>query len=298
MAGRTPEIRSRSVRYHAGDGTEVTLFLFTPAEEDQSPHPTLLYGYGSFGMPMRPWFSPLAAAWVKAGGTYAVACVRGGGEAGRHWHDAGRGPHKHRAISDFNDAAAWLIDTGLTTRDQLASYGESGGGLLVTAAAAQRPDLYAAVIAAGPLCDMVRYEHFGLGCTWTEEFGSASKPEQLEWLLDYSPYHNITPGMPYPAFLLTGAVTDLQTGEAHVTKMCAALQHATSGGRPILMRREPDTAHAASPASKERALTADILAFAGKYTGLSPKSAATRSRPRSREPMAEGPPSRSPNRRH
>ncbi|GAA2071802.1 S9 family peptidase [Actinomadura alba] len=276
MAGHTPKVRSRSVRYHAGDGTEVTLFLFTPAEDHQGPRPTLLYGYGSFGMPMRPWFFPLAAAWVGAGGTYAVACVRGGGEAGQCWHDAGRGPHKHRAISDFNDAAAWLIDTGRTTRDQLASYGVSGGGLLVTAAAMRRPDLYAAVIAAGPLCDMVRYEHFGLGCTWTDEFGTASEPEQLPWLLEYSPYHNITPGTHYPAFLFTGAVTDLQTGEAHVTKMCAALQHATSGDRPILMRREPDTAHAASPASKERALTADILTFAGEHTGLSPGEATTR----------------------
>ncbi|MCT9934125.1 prolyl oligopeptidase family serine peptidase [Planotetraspora sp. A-T 1434] len=268
-AGHAPEIRSHSVRYQAADGTEITLFLFTPAEEHQGPRPTILYGYGSFGMPMRPWFFPMAAAWVSAGGTYAVACVRGGGEEGQHWHDAGRGPHKHRAVSDFNDAAAWLIDTGRTTRDQLAIFGQSAGGLLVTAAATKRPDLYAAVIAEGPLCDMVRYEHFGLGCTWTEEFGTASQPEQLQWLLTYSPYHNITPGAPYPAFLLTGAVTDLQTGEAHVTKMCAALQHATSGDRPILMRREPDTAHAASPASKERALSADILAFAGKYTGLS-----------------------------
>jgi prolyl oligopeptidase len=285
VSGRTPEIHSRSVRYHAGDGTEVTLFLFTPAEEHQGPRPTLLYGYGGFGMPMRPWFFPLAAAWVSAGGTYAVACVRGGGEEGQQWHDAGRGPHKHRAISDFNDGATWLIDTGLTTSDQLAAYGQSGGGLLVTAAAAQRPDLYAAVIAEGPLCDMVRYERFGLGCTWTAEFGSASDPEQLSWLLGYSPYHNVTLGTPYPAFLLTGAVTDVQTGEAHVTKMCAALQHATGSDRPILMRREPDTAHAASPASKERALTADILAFAGEHTGLSPARDTGVTRRRSREPM-------------
>ncbi|GAA4197284.1 prolyl oligopeptidase family serine peptidase [Streptosporangium oxazolinicum] len=275
-AGHTPEIRSGSVRYHAGDGTEITLFLFTPAEEHRSPRPTLLYGYGSFGMPMRPWFLPMAAAWVGAGGTYAVACVRGGGEEGQHWHDAGRGPHKHRAVSDLNDAATWLIDTGRTTRDQLAIHGQSAGGLLVTAAATQRPDLYAAVVAEGPLCDMVRYEHFGLGCTWTDEFGTASQPEHLRWLLGYSPYHNVTPGGSYPAFLLTGAVTDLQTGEAHVTKMCAALQHATSGDRPILMRREPDTAHAAFPASKERALIADILTFAGKHTGLSPEKTTTR----------------------
>src|SRR5262249_33672623 len=161
------------VRYHASDGTEVTLFLFTPAEEHQGPRPTLLYGYGSFGMPMRPWFFPMAAAWGSAGGVYAVACGRGGGQAGPGLHDAGRGPAKHRAISDFNDAATWLINTGRTTRDQLAIYGVSGGGLLVTAAAIQRPDLYAAVIAAGPLCDMVGYEHFGLGCTWTDEFGTA-----------------------------------------------------------------------------------------------------------------------------
>ncbi|MEZ0074748.1 prolyl oligopeptidase family serine peptidase [Planotetraspora sp. GP83] len=284
IAGHTPEIRSRSVRYQAGDGTEITLFLFTPAEEHQGPRPTLLYGYGSFGMPMRPWFFPMAAAWVSAGGTYAVACVRGGGEEGQHWHDAGRGPHKHRAVSDFNDAATWLINTGRTTRDQLAIFGQSAGGLLVTAAAIQRPDLYAAVIAEGPLCDMVRYEHFGLGCTWTDEFGTASQPEQLQWLLTYSPYHNITPGAPYPAFLLAGAVTDLQTGEAHVTKMCAALQHATISDRPILMRREPDTAHAAFPASKERALAADILAFAGKYTGLSPEKTPMRLHETAAEP--------------
>lgn len=276
IAGHSPRIRSRSVRYHAGDGTEITLLLFTPAEEHQGPRPTLLYGYGSFGMPMRPWFFPMAAAWVGAGGTYAVACVRGGGEEGQLWHDAGRGPHKYRAISDFNDAANWLITTGRTTCDQLAIFGQSAGGLLVTAAAVQRPDLYAAVVAEGPLCDMVRYENFGLGCTWTDEFGTASEPEQLQWLHTYSPYHAITPGVPYPAFLLTGAVTDLQTGEAHVTKMCAALQHATSSDRPILMRREPDTAHAASPASKERALAADILAFAAERTGLSPtKTTAT-----------------------
>ncbi len=269
-AGRTPEIRSRVVRYRAGDGTEIPLFLFTPAGRLEGPSPTLLYGYGSFGMPMRPWFFPAAAAWVAAGGIYAVACVRGGGEEGQRWHDAGRGPHKHRAIGDFNDAAAWLTGTGVTTRDRLASYGQSAGGLLVTAAAVRRPDLYAAVVAEGPLCDMARYERFGLGRTWTEEFGTASDPEQLRWLLEYSPYHHVTPGTSYPAFLLTGAVTDLQTGEAHVTKMCAALQHATGGDRPILMRRDPGTAHAASPASKERALTADILAFAAEHTGLSP----------------------------
>ncbi|MEV4327551.1 prolyl oligopeptidase family serine peptidase [Microbispora rosea] len=285
IAGRTPGIRSLEVRCRAEDGTEITLFLFTPEEEHQGPRPTLLYGYGSFGMPMRPWFFPLAAAWVGAGGTYAVACVRGGGEEGRRWHDAGRGPRKHRAIGDFTDAAAWLIETGRTTPDQLAIYGQSAGGLLVTAAAMRRPDLFAAVVAEGPLCDMVRYERFGLGCTWTDEFGSASRPEELRWLLAYSPYHHVTPGTAYPAFLFAGAVTDLQTGEAHVTKMCAALQHATGGDRPILMRREPDTAHAASPASKERDLNADILAFAAEHTGLSPGRTAMSLRETAAEPL-------------
>ncbi|MBF8187123.1 S9 family peptidase [Nonomuraea sp. K274] len=270
-AASTPHstICSCTVRYPAGDGTEVTLFLFTPSEELDGPRPTLLHGYGSFGLAMRPLFSPMAAAWVHAGGVHAVACVRGGGEEGQHWHDAGRGPHKQRTISDFNDAAAWLIRTGYTTPDQLAIYGMSGGGLLVTAAATQRPDLYAAVIADGPLCDMVRYERFGLGGTWSEEFGSSAQPEQLPWLLAYSPYHHVSSGTAYPAFLLAGAVTDLLTGEAHVSKMCAALQYATSSDRPVLMRREPDSAHAGSCASKERALAADMLAFAAKYTGLS-----------------------------
>lgn len=135
---------------------------------------------------------------------------------------------------------------------------------------------------------MVRYERFGLGCTWTDEFGTVSQPEHLRWLLGYSPYHNVTPGGSYPAFLLTGAVTDLQTGEAHVTKMCAALQHATGGDRPILMRREPDTAHAAFPASKERALIADILTFAGKYTGLSPEKTTMRLHETVAEPHRDG----------
>lgn len=266
-----PPVQHQTIRYPAADGTDITLLICTPADAPDGPRPTLLYGYGSFGVPMRPLFSPLACAWVSAGGTYAVACVRGGGEEGQDWHDAGRGAHKHRAISDFNDAATWLVRSGWTTPDQLAVYGASGGGLLVTAAAMQRPELYAAVIASGPLCDLIRYERFGLGGTWIDEFGTANHPEQLAWLLAYSPYHHVTSGTSYPAFLFTGAVTDNQTGEAHVTKMCAALQHATSSERPILMRREPDSGHAAFSATKNNNLIADILAFAANRTRLTPQ---------------------------
>ncbi|MDX6203499.1 MAG: prolyl oligopeptidase, partial [Frankiales bacterium] len=146
--------------------------------------------------------------------------------------------------------------------------GGSNGGLLVGAALTQRPDLYRAVVCSAPLLDMVRYEHFGLGATWSDEFGSAEVPEELTWLLSYSPYHHVREGVDYPAVLFTVFDGDTRVDPMHARKMCAALQHATAGTRPVLLRRERDVGHGARALSRSVALTADTLTFAARWTGL------------------------------
>ncbi|MBO8191657.1 S9 family peptidase [Streptomyces oryzae] len=267
----SPELTAQQVRYEADDGTPVLLFLLGPADATHpqaSPRPTLLTGYGGFGTPMRPGYNPFARAWAQAGGVYAVACVRGGGEHGTAWHAAGRGAAKSRAVDDFNDAARYLIDRNITAPDRLGAYGQSNGGLLVTAAMTRRPELYAAVTALGPLCDMARYERFGIGHTWTAEYGSAADREQLAGLLGYSPYHQVRPGTRYPAVLLCVADTDHRTGAQHVRKMCAALQHATTGPGPVLMRRTTTGGHAHASARTAHELGTDVAAFLAHHTGL------------------------------
>ena len=266
--GAPSTLRTRQVTYPAADGTAIDLFLLDPPVIPAGPRPVLLTGYGGFGIPSRPVYSPLSRAWVAAGGTVAIACVRGGGEHGSAWHDAGRRANKTTAVDDFNAAATWLIHTGVTTPEHLAATGASHGGLLVLAAVVRCPELYAAVVADGPLADMVRYERFGIGRIWTEEFGSATDPEQLGWLLSYSPYHQVRAEVAYPAVLLTGPVTDERTGEAHVRKMCAVLQHATGPGNPVLMRREPDSGHGRASPDKDAALLVDTLTFLAAHTGL------------------------------
>ena len=161
---------------------------------------------------------------------YAIANLRGGSEEGEEWHRAGMLDHKQNVFDDFHAAAEALIRDGWTTPAQLAISGGSNGGLLVGAALTQRPELYAAVICSAPLLDMVRYERFGLGQTWNVEYGTASDPEQLGWLLAYSPYHHVVPGTAYPAVLFTVFTNDTRVDPVHAYKMCAALQHATSSG--------------------------------------------------------------------
>jgi len=173
-------------------------------------------------------------------------------------------------FDDFHAAAEKLIREGLTTPEQLAISGGSNGGLLVGAALTQRPELYAAVICSAPLLDMVRYERFGLGQTWNVEYGTASDPEQLGWLLAYSPYHHVTEGTRYPAVLFTVFTNDTRVDPVHAYKMCAALQHATSSGpdRPVLLRAEAQVGHGARAVSRMAELSGDTLAFAARYTGL------------------------------
>lgn len=249
------------------DGTEVRLSLFA-ADPEPRPSPTILHAYGGFGRQRRPRYTASVLAWIEAGGLYAVAHVRGGGEQGTAWHHAGTGPRKQKSFDDLVAAAHWLIDEGWTTPQQLCLSGGSNGGLLVSAVMTQQPELCNAVVASAPLLDMVRYEHYGLGALWTREYGTARDPQQLEWLLSYSPYHHVTPATAYPAVLFTVFDHDTRVHPLHARKMCAALQWATSSDRPVLLRREADVGHGPRALSRAIDVAADALAFAAHHTGL------------------------------
>lgn len=269
-----PEVVTRQIEYPSADGTTIRMFLTSRADllDDSgrplSPRPAVLYGYGGFGVPMTPGYSASILAWAEAGGVYAVASLRGGSEEGEQWHRAGMLGHKQNVFDDFHAAAEFLVADGWTTSGQLAISGGSNGGLLVGAALTQRPELYRAVVCSAPLLDMVRYERFGLGATWNVEYGSADDAEQLGWLLAYSPYHRVVAGTDYPATLFTVFDGDTRVDPLHARKLCAALQYATSGDRPILLRREKDVGHGARALSRTIALSTDTLTFMAAQTGL------------------------------
>jgi prolyl oligopeptidase len=263
-----PEVHARQVEYASADGTTVRMLVLAPVKEPDRTRPAILYGYGGFSIPMTPGYSAGVLAWVEAGGVYAVAQLRGGSEEGEQWHRDGMREKKQNTFDDFHAAAERLVADGWTSSDRLAVNGGSNGGLLVGAAVTQRPELFAAAVCSAPLLDMVRYESFGLGATWSDEYGSAGVPEELGWLLGYSPYHHVREGVDYPAVLFTVFDSDTRVDPMHARKMCAALQHATSGTRPVLLRRERDVGHGARALSRSVALTADTLAFAARWTGL------------------------------
>lgn len=262
-----PDVETRQVVYNSYDGTEVRMLVISRPDHD-GPRPTILYGYGGFNVPLTPGYSASVLAWVEAGGVYAIANLRGGSEEGEEWHRAGMLDRKQNVYDDFHSAAEKLIADGWTAADRLAISGGSNGGLLVGVAMTQRPDLYAAVLCSAPLLDMIRYERFGLGQTWNVEYGSADVPEQFEWLLAYSPYHHVTEGTDYPATMFTVFESDTRVDPLHGRKMCAALQHATSGERPILLRNEAEVGHGARAVSRSIDLTVDTLVFTAAHTGL------------------------------
>ncbi|MCW2905504.1 MAG: Prolyl oligopeptidase [Actinomycetia bacterium] len=275
-AVEVPDVLTRQVTFTSQDGTGVRMLVMSAGDDDPDgrpaqPRPAILYGYGGFGISMVPAYSASILAWVEAGGVYAIAALRGGGEEGEDWHRAGMREHKQSVFDDFHAAAEALIAGGWTTPGQLGISGGSNGGLLVGAALTQRPDLYQAVVCSAPLLDMVRYERFGLGQTWNDEYGTAADPVELGWLLGYSPYHRVRPGTRYPATLFTVFDNDTRVDPVHAWKMCAALQHATSAPwpeRPILLRREGEVGHGARAVSRSVTLSADTLAFLAAQTGL------------------------------
>jgi len=271
------EVRTRQVEFTSTDGTTVRMFVIGSGDHSAddpdagrapTPRPTILYGYGGFGVSLTPAYSASVAAWVEAGGCYAVANLRGGSEEGEGWHRAGMLGAKHRVFEDFEAAAEHLIATGVTTAEQLCLSGGSNGGLLVGATVTRRPDLARAVVCSAPLLDMVRYEQFGLGATWNVEYGSAEVAEEFGWLYSYSPYHHVRLGTAYPAVLFTVFEGDSRVDPLHARKMCAALQQATSSGRPVLLRAERDVGHGARALSRTVALAAETMAFSAAQTTL------------------------------
>ena len=252
----------------SADGTTVRYQVLSASGAPDRPRPAVLYGYGGFGVPLTPGWNSSALAWVEAGGVWAVANLRGGSEEGEQWHRAGMREHKQNVFDDFAAVADALVDEGWTTRDALGFYGGSNGGLLVGAALTQRPDSCAAVVCSAPLLDMVRYERFGLGRTWNDEYGSADVAEELGWLLGYSPYHRVVDGTAYPAVLFTVFEGDSRVDPLHARKLCAALQAATTSDAPVLLRAERDVGHGARAVSRTVGLTVDVLAFLAAHTGL------------------------------
>jgi prolyl oligopeptidase len=235
------------VWYPSKDGTQISMFL---VHDESAPRdgsvPYLLTGYGGFNVSRTPYFSTVYGVWIEAGGGVAIPNLRGGGEYGKHWHEAGMREGKQNVFDDFIAAAEWLLEGGHTSGDRLAIAGGSNGGLLVSAAMTQRPDLFRAVLCQVPLTDMVRFHHFGLANIWTEEYGSPDDPEMFPHLLAYSPYHRVREATDYPALLVTASVNDARTDPVHARKFAAAVRWADADhGReqPVFFHLQDEAGH-------------------------------------------------------
>jgi prolyl oligopeptidase len=251
---------------------EVPYFLITRSDLDFStPRPTLLYGYGGFRIPIQADYKPGWTGWLAAGGVLVIANLRGGGEYGSAWHDAGRLKNKQNVFDDFIAVAEHLCDSGVTTSEQLAIHGRSNGGLLVGAAMTQRPDLFAVALPGVGVMDMLRFHLFTVGAAWASDFGHPDDASQFEDLLAYSPLHRLSDGTSYPATLVVTGDHDDRVVPLHSHKFIAALQHAQSAAEPVLTRVEVNTGHGfGKPAALIAAEWADLLAFAAHHVGLVP----------------------------
>ena len=245
------------------DGTKIPVFLVhRRGIELDGSNPTLLYGYGGFNAPLTPSFVVARLVWLEMGGVFAMANLRGGGEFGEDWHEAGTRLKKQNVFDDFIGAAEWLVREGYTTSAKLAIQGGSNGGLLVGAVMTQRPDLFGACLPAVGVMDMLRFHHFTAGRYWVDDYGSADDPEEFKALHAYSPYHNIRAQTEYPATMVTTADTDDRVVPGHSFKFAAALQAAQRGHSPVLIRIDVRTGHGAGiPTSKAIDKVTDQWAF-------------------------------------
>jgi prolyl oligopeptidase len=257
---------TEQVWYESKDGTPVSMFLVQRVGSAR-PAPVLLTGYGGFNISLTPSFDPSDFLWLDAGGIIAVANLRGGGEYGEAWHRAGMLDRKQNVFDDFIAAAEWLTAGGHAAPGAIAIEGGSNGGLLVGAVMTQRPDLFGAVVCRVPVADMLRYHLFTVGRFWIPEYGSADEPQQFEYLLRYSPLHNVSDGIYYPATLIMTADTDDRVAPGMAKKFAARLQEAVgAGGGPILLRVETRAGHGAGkPISKQVDEQADIHEFLFQY---------------------------------
>ena len=255
------------------DGTHIPVFV---VHRKGMPYdgstPTILYGYGGFNISITPAFSSSVAMWLQMGGAYAVATLRGGGEYGDAWHDAGRLANKQHVFDDFIAAAQMLIDKKITSTPKLAANGGSNGGLLVGAAITERPDLWGAAIPEVGVLDMLRFQKFTVGKAWVTDYGSSeASADQFKYLFAYSPYHNVKDGTAYPPTLVMTSDHDDRVFPAHSFKFAAALQHAQTGDNPVLLRVESKAGHGAGrPTEKIIDDVADRYAFLVKNLSFSP----------------------------
>jgi prolyl oligopeptidase len=254
---------AKQVFYESKDGTRIPMMIVSRrGVKLVGSNPTILYGYGGFNVSQTPGFAVSTIAWLEMGGVYAVANMRGGGEYGRAWHEAGMLDNKQNVFDDFIAAAEWLIANQYTSPQKLAIRGGSNGGLLVGAAITQRPELFAAAVPAVGVMDMLRYHKFTIGWAWVSEYGSSDDSQQLRALLAYSPLHNLKPGTKYPATLVTTGDHDDRVVPAHSYKFAAALQAAQAAKQPTLIRIETRAGHGAgTPTTKQIEAATDVLAF-------------------------------------
>jgi prolyl oligopeptidase len=262
---------TQQVFFHSKDGTKVPMFIVhKKGLKLDGSNPTLLYGYGGFNINLTPGFSVSRAVWLEMGGVFAMPNLRGGGEYGRQWHQAGIKLGKQNVFDDFIAAAEWLIAHKYTTSAKLAIQGGSNGGLLVGACMTQRPELYAAALPAVGVLDMLRFEKFTIGWGWKSDYGSVENPAEFGALLKYSPYHNLKPGTRYPATLVLTSDHDDRVVPAHSFKFGARLQECQAkDGPPTLIRIETSAGHGAGTAlNKTIEKTADEWAFLVKALGM------------------------------
>ncbi|MBK8375461.1 MAG: S9 family peptidase [Sphingomonadales bacterium] len=256
--------------YPSKDGTKIPMFVVHKKDLDLSKGaPTILYGYGGFNLSQLPAYQPKRMAWIQSGGVFVLANIRGGGEYGKPWHDAGRLLNKQNVFDDFIAAGEYLIAKGISAKGKLAIDGRSNGGLLVGAVLNQRPDLFAAGHAAVGVMDMLRFDRFTAGRYWTDDYGSPSDERDFKNLLTYSPYHNIKNGVDYPALIVSTADTDDRVVPGHSFKYISRLQAADVGPKPHIIRIESRAGHGTGkPTDKEIEEYSDIFAFLAKWTGL------------------------------
>jgi len=267
---------TKQVWYPSADGTQIPMFLCARKGLARDPNtPTYLYGYGGFEISLTPSFSVPNLVWLELGGILAVPNLRGGGEFGAEWHDAGIKLHKQNVFDDFIAAAEYLTKNGYTQRSKLAIGGRSNGGLLVGAALTQRPELFGAALPGVGVLDMLRFNQFTIGWAWESDYGSPKDAAEFAALRAYSPYHNTKPGTAYPATLIYTADHDDRVVPLHSYKFAAALQHAQAGAAPILIRIDTKAGHGAGkPVSKQIEEWADLWGFLVHELGIDPSAIA------------------------
>jgi prolyl oligopeptidase len=263
VAFNPDDYETKQVFYNSKDGTRVPMFItHKKGVRLDGNNPTYLYAYGGFNVSMTPSFSVANLVWMEMGGVYAMANLRGGGEYGKEWHEAGMKLKKQNVFDDFIAAAEWLIANKYTSTPKLAIGGGSNGGLLVGAVMTQRPDLFGATLPGVGVMDMLRFHKFTIGWGWVSDYGSSDDAQQFKALYAYSPLHNLKPGVKYPPTLVTTADHDDRVVPAHSFKFAARLQEVQAGDAPVLIRIETKAGHGAGkPTSKQIEEVADKWGF-------------------------------------